>query len=38
MGSREQTFMGLESRAVSARVTMHFATILAKYVIIINIR
>ena len=27
MGSHERTVMGLESRAVSARVTKHFVTI-----------
>ena len=30
MGSREGTIMGLESRAVSARVTKHFVTIFSK--------
>ena len=31
--SRERAVMGLESRAVSARVTKHFVTILVKHVI-----
>ena len=30
MGSREQTVIGLESRAVSARVTQHFVTIFSQ--------
>ena len=30
MGSHEQAVMGLESRAVSAWVTMHFVTIFNK--------
>ena len=30
MGSREGTVMGLESQAVSARVTKHFVTIFSK--------
>ena len=33
MGSRARAVMGLESQAVSARVTMHFVTILVKHVI-----
>ena len=33
MGSRELAVLGLELRAVSARVTKHFVTILVKHVI-----
>ena len=33
MGSRERAVMGLESRAVSARVTKHCVNILEKHVI-----
>ena len=33
MVSHERAFMVLESRAVSARVTKHFVTILVKHVI-----
>ena len=33
MGAREGAVMGLESQAVSARVTKHFVTFLVKHVI-----
>ena len=33
MGSRERAFIGLETQAVSARVTKHFFFILVKHVI-----
>ena len=38
MGSCERVVMGLESRAVSARVIKHFVTILVKHVIIQHLK
>ena len=35
MGSPERAIIGLESQAVSVRVTKHFVTILVKHVIIV---